>query len=110
MTDGIVNGVLVVKKGEPIWVYSPLSVLTYGLIEGTMSVGEIDDDAVATTIADEWLSVRATPLESAVYKAIDVTDAVGGVDFVEGDTLADPALRVTEIAFEVGENVAFPPA
>jgi hypothetical protein len=101
MSDGMVNAVLVVRKGLPIWVFDFAAIVQWGRLEDTMSVGEIDDVGVATDIANAWLDVRSQPLEAAVYAAIDVDGAIGGVDYVEGDRLADPDLRVTEISFEL---------
>ena len=96
---GIVNAVLLTSKIAPRWVTDAGSISTWGRIEDTLSVGEMDDPVLIDSIGAEYLSVRAQPMLSYVYEVPDETGVVGGVDYREGDTLTDPALRVIELQF-----------
>jgi hypothetical protein len=96
---GIVNAVLLTSKIAPRWVTDSGSIATWGRIEDTLSVGDIDDPGLIDVIGAEYLSVRSQPMESKFYEIADVSGQVAGVDYREGDTLADPDLRVMELGF-----------
>jgi hypothetical protein len=96
---GIVNAVLVTSKIAPRWVVDSGSVATWGRLEDTIAVGNVDDADLVDAIGAEYLAVRSQPMVSHVYQVADVSGQVAGVDYREGDTIADPDLRVIDIAF-----------
>lgn len=101
---GIVNAVLITSKIAPRWVTDAGSISTWGRIEDTLAVGDIDDPDLIDAIGAEWLSVRSQPMVSHVYQVADLSGQVAGVDYREGDTLAEPDLRVIDIGFTLSDE------
>jgi hypothetical protein len=105
---GIVNAVLLTSsKVAPRWVTDASSIAAWGRLEGTLAVGDVDDPALIDEIGAEWLSVRSQPMLSHVYVTADTPGQGAGVDYREGDTLTDPALRVVEIDFSHADDGRF---
>jgi len=101
---GIVNAVLLTSKIAPRWVTDSGSITTWGRIEDTLSVGDVDDPDLIDVIGAEYLSVRSQPLVSHVYEVADVVGQAPVADFREGDTLADPELRVIDMGMSVADD------
>lgn len=101
---GIVNAVLLLSKIAPRWVTDSGSISTWGRIEDVLSVGDMDDADLIDAIGTEYLSTRSQPMVSHLYQVPDVTGAVAGVDYREGDMLADPDLRVIDLAFTLADD------